>query len=54
MIRLHWLTAITQHLFMQGDRLANIRKGFVPSLALTDAARKTRHLRYNETIFTWI
>jgi hypothetical protein len=48
------LTAVSQHFFMQADRLANVSESFVPSLALADAARKTWHLGYNEAIFTWI
>lgn len=49
-----WLPALTQHFFVEVDRLANVNQGFISSLALTNAPRKTWDLSYNKTILAGI
>jgi hypothetical protein len=49
-----WLTAFKQHLFMQPDRLADIREGLVACSSLAYTTRKTWYFGNDETVFAWI
>jgi hypothetical protein len=54
MIFRHRLASVSKYVYMQSDSFTDVFQSLFARLSLADAARKTRHLCHNVTVFAGI